>query len=131
MLAVLLVAGTAGPLVAKPRVETGRDLYVACRQAVADADQGRTPQDSTAIYHCNHFLAGLFRSHQVMTRNRVTAKEHANDDPMRLQCLRVPQVATFKQLARQVVNHAEWHPDLMDEPAMELAFSAFDAMDPC
>ena len=116
---------------AKPRVESGQDLYNACQQAVRDFEAGKTPQNSVAIYHCNHFLSGLFRSHQVMTRNRLTAKQHSNEDTDRVQCLKVPQAASFKQLAQKVVNQAEWEPALLDEPATELAFSAFDALNPC
>lgn len=130
-LAIATFAIWAGSTAAKPRVESGQDLYTACEQAVRDFDAGRTPQDSVAIYHCNRFLAGLFRSHQVMTRNRLTAKQHANDDADRVQCLKVPQAASFKQLAQKVVSHAEWQPELLDKPATELAFSAFDALNPC
>jgi len=129
-LCVLLVAAI-GAAAAKPRIESGQDLYNACSRAVDDFDAGRTPQNSVAIYHCNRFLAGLFRSHQVMTRNRATAKQHSNDEPDHVQCLRVPQAATFKQLAQRVVNQAEWQPDLLEKPATELAFTAFDAMTPC
>lgn len=123
--------GVVGLAHAKSRVETGQDLYAACSRAVTDFEDGRTPQNSVAIYHCNQFLGGLFRSHQVMTRNRVTAKQHSNEDADRVQCLRVPQQASFKQLAQKVVNQAEWQPELLEKPAMELAFSAFDAMTPC
>ncbi|MGD1933820.1 MAG: Rap1a/Tai family immunity protein [Candidatus Phaeomarinobacter sp.] len=128
MAALVMWVGSA---TAKPRVESGQDLYNACERAVRDFDAGRTPQDSVAIYHCNHFLSGLFRSHQVMTRNRLTAKQHSNEDTDRVQCLKVPQAASFKQLAQKVVNQAEWQPELLDKPATELAFSAFDALNPC
>lgn len=131
LLAAVLLAASGAPGAAKSRVETGRDLYTACRQAVADHDAGRTSQSSAAILHCNRYLAGLFRSHQTMTRNRVTATQHTNDEPDRVQCLRVPQTATFKQLAQRVVNQGEWSPELLDEPATALAFKAFDALNPC
>lgn len=130
-LLVVLAFLTSNAALAKGRVETGQDLYAACRQAVDDFDVGRTPQNSVAIYHCNRFLAGLFRSHQVMTRNRLTAKQHTLDEADMVQCLRVPQTASFKQLAQKVVNQAEWQPELLEKPATELAFSAFDALVPC
>jgi len=126
--ALLALAGTA---TGKPRVESGQDLYNACEQAVKDFEVGKTPQNSVAIYHCNHFLSGLFRSHQVMTRNRLTAKQHSNEDTDRVQCLKVPRAASFRQLAQKVVNQAEWQPELLEQPATELAFSAFDALNPC
>jgi len=130
-LAVITLLALAGTAMGKPRVESGQDLYNACQQAVRDFEVGKTPQDSVAIYHCNHFLSGLFRSHQVMTRNRLTAKQHSNEDADRVQCLKVPQAASFKQLAQKVVSHAEWRPELLEQPATELAFSAFDALNPC
>lgn len=116
---------------AKSRVETGRDLHASCRQAVADYDAGKTSQSSAAILHCNRYLAGLFRSHQAMMQNRITAAQHGNDDPERIQCLRVPRIASFRQLAQRVVSQGEWSPELLDEPATALAFKAFDALDPC
>ncbi|WP_425062418.1 Rap1a/Tai family immunity protein [Pyruvatibacter mobilis] len=130
MLCLAVLAGPTGAG-AKGRVETGRDLYVACEKAVRDFEAGKTPQTSLAIHHCNRFLAGLFRSHQTMTRNRLTAKQHGLDETDHVQCLRVPRSATFKQLAEQVVRQAEWQPHLLDGSAVNLAFTAFDAMTPC
>jgi hypothetical protein len=43
----------------------------------------------------------------------------------------VPRSATFKQLAERVVRQAEWQPHLLDGSAVDLAFTAFDAMTPC
>lgn len=127
----LAVLAPAPSGMAKSRVETGRDLYIVCRQALADHDAGRTAQGSVAILHCNRYLAGLFRAHEAMTRNRETAAVTDNDDPERVQCLRVPRVASFHQLARRIVRQGEWTPELLNEPATALAFRAFDALNPC
>ena len=126
-----LALGAVGPASAKSRIETGRDLYNACRQAVIDYESGRNSQSSAAILHCNRYLAGLFRSHQAMMQSRATAAEHGNDDPNRVQCLVVPRSASFKQLAQKVVSQGEWEPGLLDAPATALAFRAFDALSPC
>lgn len=126
---IVLSFPTAG--VARLRVETGRDLHQFCKMA---ADQNlRHPDERLTgkARYCRQYVSGFFSSLHAMQTGEGTRKLHQNDEPDRFQCALVPRIASFEQLERQIVQFGEWHPELLDEPAIQLIQRAFDSIDPC
>jgi len=131
LLAVLLLCATVEPGLARMRVETGRDLFTFCQLA---ADQQLAhPEDrlSGKARYCRQYVSGFFGSLRAMQVSEGTQKLHDNDDPDRFQCALVPRTASFEQLERQIIRFGEWHPELLDEPAIRLIQRAFSSLNPC
>ncbi|MEQ9517844.1 MAG: Rap1a/Tai family immunity protein [Parvibaculum sp.] len=116
---------------ARTRVETGRDLYGFC---VLAAEQELThptePRRGKARY-CRQYVSGYFASLQILLANARTEKVHTHDEADRIQCARVSGSATFEQLEQKIIRFGEWHPELLDEPAIKLVQKAFASLDPC
>ncbi len=116
---------------ARTRVETGRDLQNFCQQAI-DQELERPGERITGkARYCRQYVSGFFASLHAMQVNEGTRKVHPNDEADRFQCALVPRAATYEQLERQIVRFGEWHPELLDEPAIRLIQRAFDSIDPC
>ena len=127
----LLPLSVASETKARTRVETGRDLYnfclLAAEQALAHPSE---PRRGKARY-CRQYVSGYFASLQILMANARTEKVHTHEEADRIQCARVPASATFDQLEQKIIRFGEWHPDLLDEPAIKLVQKAFDSLDPC
>ena len=130
--AIALLATTVfGSSEARTRVETGRDLQNFCQQAI-DQELERPGERITGkARYCRQYVSGFFASLHAMQVNEGTRKVHPNDEADRFQCALVPRAATYEQLERQIVRFGEWHPELLDEPAIRLIQRAFDSIDPC
>ncbi|PCJ69235.1 MAG: hypothetical protein COA62_11430 [Rhodobiaceae bacterium] len=131
LLTFSLLSAMAEPGLARPRVETGRDLFTFCQLA---ADQQLAhPGDrlSGKARYCRQYVSGFFGSLRAMQVNEGTQRLHDNDDPDRFQCALVPRTASFEQLERQIIRFGEWNPELLDEPAIRLIQRAFSSLDPC
>lgn len=116
---------------ARTRVETGRDLQTFCQQAI-DQELERPGERITGkARYCRQYVSGFFASLHAMQVNEGTRKIHPNDEADRFQCALVPRAATYEQLERQIVRYGEWHPELLEEPAIRLIQRAFDSIDPC
>jgi len=128
---VFAVASLFGPADARTRVETGRDLQQFCQQAI-DQELERPGERITGkARYCRQYVSGFFASLHAMQVNEGTRKVHPNNESDRFQCALVPRAATYEQLERQIVRYGEWHPELLDEPAIRLIQKAFDSIDPC
>ncbi len=127
----VVIATVFGSAEARTRVETGRDLQTFCQQAI-DQELERPGERITGkARYCRQYVSGFFASLHAMQVNEGTRKVHPNDEADRFQCALVPRAATYEQLERQIVRYGEWHPDLLDEPAIRLIQRAFDSIDPC
>ncbi len=116
---------------ARTRVETGRDLQQFCQLAI-DQELERPGERITGkARYCRQYVTGFFASLHAMQVNEGTRKVHSNEETERFQCALVPRAATYEQLERQIVRYADWHPELLDEPAIRLMQRAFDSIDPC
>ncbi len=128
---LLIAASLHNPAEARTRVETGRDLTQFCQMAI-DQELERPGERLTGkARYCRQYVSGFFASLHAMQVSERTQKVHPNDEADRFQCALVPRVATFEQLERQIVRFGEWHPELLDEPAVRLIQRAFDSIDPC
>ena len=116
---------------ARVRVETGRDLQQFCQLAISQRLTNRAARLSGKARYCRQYVSGFFASLQAMQVNEGSRKIHDNDDVDRFQCALVPRNASYEQLERQIVRYGEWHPELLDEPAIRLIQQAFDSLDPC
>lgn len=130
-LALLVTSLFASPADARVRVETGRDLVTFCQQAIDQALADPDARIRGKARYCRQYVSGFFSSLQAMQANEGTHKIHPNDDTERYQCALVPRDATYQQLERQILRFGEWHPELLDEPAIRLIQRAFDSLDPC
>lgn len=127
----ILVTAFSYSAEARTRVETGRDLQTFCQQAI-DQELERPGERITGkARYCRQYVSGFFASLHAMQVNEGTRKVHPNDEADRFQCALVPRAATYEQLERQIVRYGEWHPELLDEPAIRLIQRAFDSIDPC
>jgi len=131
LIVILIVLALPSAGFARLRVETGRDLHQFCKMA---ADQNLVHPDERLTgkaRYCRQYVSGFFSSLHAMQTGEGTRKLHQNDEPDRFQCALVPRIASFEQLERQIVQFGEWHPELLDEPAIQLIQRAFDSLDPC
>lgn len=128
---IVFLSLAIAPADARTRVETGRDLYEYCVLAAEQAlNHPNEPRRGKARY-CRQYVSGYFASLQILLANSRTEKVHTHDEADRIQCARVPASATFEQLEQKIIRFGEWHPDLLDEPAIKLVQKAFDSLDPC
>ncbi len=128
-MAVLIIP--PGSSDARTRVETGRDLQNFCQLAIDQELANPGTRITGKARYCRQYVSGFFASLHAMQVNEGTRKIHPNDETERFQCALVPRAATFEQLERQIVRYGEWHPELLDEPAIRLIQRAFDSIDPC
>jgi Ssp1 endopeptidase immunity protein Rap1a len=126
---LLISAQTSGE--ARTRVSTGSDLHQFCQLAVNQRLSQTDGRLTGKARYCRQYVSGFFSSLQAMQAGEGTHKIHPNDDTERFQCSLVPRAATYEQLERQIVHFGEWHPELLDEPAIRLIQRAFDSLDPC
>jgi len=133
ILAALLLALPAllSPAYARTRVETGRDLQGFCQLAIDQELAEPGARITGKARYCRQYVSGFFASLHAMQVTEGTRKVHPNTEADRFQCALVPHTATFEQLERQIVRFGEWHPELLDEPAIRLIQRAFDSIDPC
>lgn len=133
MLCALMIAFPGAPATrgeASPaRISTGKDLYEACKQLSEFALNPQGPTPRQALY-CRQFLSGYFTSLKYMNGNE--AANEVRGVPVYAQdCLMLKGPRSYDQLANQVVHHAEWHPELMAKPAMDLVEVTFGGKPPC
>lgn len=119
------------PASARTRVETGRDLQGFCQLAIDQQLAEPGARITGKARYCRQYVSGFFASLHAMQVTEGTRKVHPNTEADRFQCALVPHTATFEQLERQIVRFGEWHPNLLDEPAIRLIQRAFDSIDPC
>ena len=112
-------------------METGRDLQQFCQLAISQRLADPAARLSGKARYCRQYVSGFFASLQAMQVNEGSRRIHDNDDVDRFQCALVPRNASYEQLERQIVRVGEWHPELLDEPAIRLIQRAFDSLDPC
>ena len=116
---------------ARLRVETGRDLHQFCQMAAEQNLAHPNERLTGKARYCRQYVSGFFSSLRAMQTSEGTRKVHQNNEPDRFQCALVPRIASYEQLERQIVQSGEWHPELLDEPAIQLIQRAFDSLDPC
>lgn len=111
------------------RISTGKDLYEACKIL---SDFGVNPQGPTPRQglYCRQFIAGYFSSIKYMAGDETADPVAALPNPDR-DCISFSGPRTYEQLAGKVVRSAEWHPELLGQPAVELVRSAFGGMPEC
>jgi len=129
LLGLAILTLVPGPALARTRISTGRDLYMAC-QALADAavaQQGPTPR--IALY-CRQYLAGYFSSARYVAGND-DARRALDLPPASDECASVPGPQSWDHLAARIVHQGDWQPALLDGPALDLARAAFGSKPPC
>lgn len=128
---LFLLALLADGAEARTRVETGRDLQQFCQLAIDQELERPGGRITGKARYCRQYVTGFFASLHAMQVNEGTRKVHSNEETERFQCALVPRAATYEQLERQIVRYADWHPELLEEPAIRLIQRAFDSIDPC
>lgn len=111
------------------RISTGKDLYEACKVL---SEFGLNPQGPTPKLglYCRQFIAGYFSSIKYMAGDETADPVAALPNPDR-DCISFTGPRTYEQLAGKVVRSAEWHPELLGLPAVELVRSAFGGLPEC
>tara|TARA_R110000868_G_scaffold147278_3_gene368668 strand:- start:2767 stop:3252 length:486 start_codon:yes stop_codon:yes gene_type:complete len=111
------------------RISTGKDLYEACKVL---SEFGLNPQGPTPKkgLYCRQFIAGYFSSIKYMAGDETADPVAALPNPER-DCISFTGPRTYEQLAGKVVRSAEWHPELMGLPAVELVRNAFGGLPEC
>ena len=130
-LIAIVLTGWVSTLDARVRVATGQDLYDVCKLAVDQQLAEPGARLSGRARYCRQYLEGYFGSLKALLDDEQARKVHTHDEADRVQCARVPEAATFAQLEQRVVTFAQWHPELMDGPAVDLVMKAFDSLNPC
>lgn len=128
---VALVVAATTPAPAPVRIATGQDLYDACKLSVEFRVRPTSERTPPGARYCRQYLDGYFGSLDALHQHEQAHKVHPHDEADRIQCARIPQSASFDQLEQQIVRYGDWHPELMDRPAVELIMGAFDTLDPC
>lgn len=119
------------PVEARARIETGRDLADACQLAVEHRlHRPEAPLTGKARY-CRQYINGYFGALDALQKGRGTQKVHSHDEKDYVQCAQVPRVGYMEDLEKKISRAADWHPDLLDKPAVELVMQAFNVIDPC
>ncbi|MES1991034.1 MAG: hypothetical protein V4441_08795 [Pseudomonadota bacterium] len=111
------------------RISSGQDLVDACKvlSDFALNPQGPTPRQGL---YCRQFLAGYFTS--LRYTNGMTANDDVQGAPIYSDsCIMLNGPRSFDQLAREIVHHGEWHPELLPKPATELVGVTFGGRPPC
>ncbi|HEY4345453.1 MAG TPA: Rap1a/Tai family immunity protein [Parvibaculum sp.] len=128
-IALTIMTPTEGFSTGTSRISTGQDLYEACR---ALADHGLTPETPTPRrgLYCRQFIAGYFATLKYVHDDHG-AKEALGVPLYASDCIDIAGPRSYEQLATKVVRSAEWHPELMGQPAIDLMRSAFGSSPPC
>ncbi|GAK45104.1 conserved protein [Tepidicaulis marinus] len=133
----LLLAATAlmwlaqAPAQARARIETGRDLAAACQLAVEHRLQRPQAPLSGKARYCRQYINGYFGALDALQKGRGTQKVHPHNEKDYVQCAQVPRVGYMEDLEKKISRAADWHPELLDKPAVELVMQAFNVIDPC
>jgi hypothetical protein len=111
-------------------IQTGQDLVNACnnylvRSAGEDNNAARAP------HPCRSFLQGFFVS--------LIERENARQDAMvrglpyssKDQCVRVPDFLSYTEMARRLINFAQYNPASLPQPASRLAQQTMERDFPC
>ncbi len=114
---------------ARSHISTGQELYEACKVLAEYSlnPQGRTPSPGL---RCRQFIEGYFRSAKYV-RESDTDKQALGLPLAPTDCAPVADTNSYDQLAGKVVRNGEWHPELLDQPAVYLARAAFGSKPPC
>jgi len=125
----LTMLSSHGAAAAGTRISTGKDLYEACKvlSEFGLNPQGPTPRQGL---YCRQFIAGYFSSIKYMAGDETADPVAALPNPDR-DCISFTGPRTYEQLAGKVVRSAEWHPELLGLPAVELVRNAFGGLPEC
>lgn len=130
--AVVLAALTMTPPAeadARARISTGQELYEACRTLAEHKLDSDAPTPRRALY-CRQFIEGYFRSAKYI-REDEKARAALGLPVAPTECEPMVGPNSYDQLADRIVRNAEWHPELLGEPAVRLARMAFGDKPPC
>lgn len=130
--AVVLAALTMTPpgeASARARISTGQELYEACRTLAEHKLDPHGPTPRRALY-CRQFIEGYFRSAKYI-REDEKARKTLGLPTAPTDCEPMIGPSSYDQLAGKIVRNAEWHPELLGEPAVRLARAAFGDKPPC
>ncbi len=127
-LAVLTLTPPA-PASARARISTGQELYDACRTLAEYKLDPRGPTPRRGLY-CQQFIEGYFRAAKYI-REDEKARKALGLPPAPTDCEPMIGPNSYDQLAAKIVRNAEWHPELLGEPAVRLARAAFGDKPPC
>lgn len=117
------------PSASGPRISTGLDLYQACKVLVDYGLKREGPTPRPGLY-CRQYIAGYFAT--VKYVNEDDGAKAALGVPLYApDCIDISGPRSFEQLAAKVMRNGEWHPELMERPAIELVQRAFGAAPPC
>ena len=128
-LAIAVVSFTSAAE-ARSRIETGSDLYGACRvlSEYTLNPQGSTPRE--ALY-CRKYIAGYFATIKYLHDEEDVRRVMGSKAQDPYACVDIRSSQSFAQLAKQIVRTGEWNPKLLDEPALVLAQKTFGDNPPC
>lgn len=127
-LAVLTMTPPEGAS-ARARISTGQELYEACLALAEHALDPRGPTPRRGL-HCRQFIEGYFRSAKYL-REDEKARRALGLPSAPTDCAPMIGPNSYDQLAAKIVRNAEWHPELLGEPAVRLARTAFGDKPPC
>ncbi|MDO8423399.1 MAG: hypothetical protein Q7S99_14690 [Parvibaculum sp.] len=120
---------SSATMAAGVRISTGKDLYEACKvlSEFGLNPQGPTPRQGL---YCRQFIAGYFSSIKYTAGDETADPVAALPNPDR-DCISFTGPRTYEQLAGKVVRSAEWRPELLGLPAVELVRAAFGGLPEC
>lgn len=112
------------------RLETGQQLVQACtdylaRGAAQDNNVARTP------HPCRTFLQGFFASLITREDERRDAMVRGIPYSSKEQCVRLPPVLTYVDMAQRLINFAKFKPASLQGPAATLAQQTVERDFPC
>lgn len=127
---VLTVAfGTTESGAVQPRISTGQDLYEACKTLANFALKPEGPTPRKGLY-CRQYLAGYFATLKYV-HDDDNAKAALGMPLYAPDCIDITGPRSYEQLAARVIHSAEWHPELLGQPALQLVHVAFGSSPSC
>lgn len=127
--ALTIAPPTDGFASGAPRISTGQDLYEACKALADHALRPDAPTPRRGL-HCRQYVAGYFATIKYVNEDD-NAKAALGVPLYAPDCIDITGPRSYEQLAAKVLRSAEWHPELLGRPAIELARSAFGTSPPC
>lgn len=112
-----------------PRISTGQELYEACKVLVEHGLKREGPTPRQGLY-CRQYIAGYFATVKYVNEDD-DAKTALGVPFYAPDCIDISGPRSYEQLAAKVMRNGEWHPDLLDRPAIELVRRAFGVAPPC
>lgn len=127
-----LMAVLAVPVFASPSsadIKTGADLVAACQASLGkDASQG----GQVSATACNQYLAGMVTAvYNATEAGMPTTLHRLGKDGKESVCFHLPELLKYSDFAVLVVDYSKVHPDLNDQPAVELAGRSLADKYPC